>query len=214
MDKTISTMVKKVNIHAPIPIRDITPNLYGDYKNLMMSPANILKCLIHRAIVHEVLSDGTLVMLTQKNYNTNNEPAKTPVSKEDKLQSAVTKEDKVENNGKVVKGDKKEEKKASEVPVEDKKEEKVEEEKPSETLADKSVEDNLAEIATPDGEEKIEVKPGKVTDPPIEITNNDKDVKMSVESDETVTTVSAEDKKEEKKESAPTYKPKKTGKKS
>lgn len=67
-----STMVKKVNVHAPIPIRTVSPTLYGDYKGLMMSPANIMKCLIHRAAVTEVLSDGTLVKLDRSNYNKDN----------------------------------------------------------------------------------------------------------------------------------------------
>lgn len=39
-----------------------------------MSPSNILKCLIGKATVHEVLSDGSLLKLNMKNYNTDNKP--------------------------------------------------------------------------------------------------------------------------------------------
>lgn len=68
------TMVKKVNVYAPIPIRTVTPPIHGRLNGVAMTPANILKCLIGRATVFEVLSDGSLLRLTQKNYNTVNKP--------------------------------------------------------------------------------------------------------------------------------------------
>lgn len=69
-----STKVKKVNVHAPIPIRTVVPPIHGDLKGVCMSPSNILKCLIGKATVHEVLSDGSLLKLNMKNYNTDNKP--------------------------------------------------------------------------------------------------------------------------------------------
>ncbi len=66
------TMTKKVNINAKIPVRTIVPPIYGIMNGVSMSPANIFKCLNHRAIIDEVLSDGSTVRLTMKNYNTDN----------------------------------------------------------------------------------------------------------------------------------------------
>ena len=71
---TRSTMVKKVNVIAQIPVRNVYPPIYGTYKGIPMSPANILKCLMHKAIVEEVLEDGSTVRLNTKNYNTVNKP--------------------------------------------------------------------------------------------------------------------------------------------
>lgn len=66
------TMTKKVNINAKIPVRTIVPPIYGVINGVSMSPANIFKCLNHRAIIDEVLSDGSTVRLTMKNYNKDN----------------------------------------------------------------------------------------------------------------------------------------------
>lgn len=87
-----STMVKKVNVYAPIPIRTVCPPIHGRLEGVAMTPANILKCLIGRATVHEVLSDGSLLKLNTKNYNTENKPVvkKTyPVGKVSKPKSAI-----------------------------------------------------------------------------------------------------------------------------
>ena len=90
------TMVKKVNVYAPIPIRTVTPTIYGKLEGVSMSPATILKCLIGRATVHEILSDGSLLKLTDKNYNTENRPAVNKVAKQgkiDKPKSAIAPDD-------------------------------------------------------------------------------------------------------------------------
>ena len=69
-----NTMVKKVNIVAQIPIRTVYPPIYGTYHGVMMSPAIILKCILHKAIVEEILPNGDTIRLTVKNYNTINNP--------------------------------------------------------------------------------------------------------------------------------------------
>lgn len=69
------TMVKNVKIHAPIAIKTVKPTIYGDIDKISMSPATILKCLIGRATVWEILSDGSLLKLNNHNYNTVNSPA-------------------------------------------------------------------------------------------------------------------------------------------
>lgn len=90
------TMVKRVNVNAPIPIRTVTPYIYGRLENVSMSPSTILKCLIGRATVHEILSDGTLLKLNEKNYNTENKPAGKKVTKPGKVaapKSAISSSD-------------------------------------------------------------------------------------------------------------------------
>lgn len=71
-----STMVKKVNVIARYPVRTLIPPMYGTYEGIMMSPANILKCLLHKAYVEEVLEDGSTLELNMHNYNTANKPKK------------------------------------------------------------------------------------------------------------------------------------------
>lgn len=63
---------KKVNINAIVPIRDVEPPIYGTLNNIEMSTGTILRCLCKRAIIHEVLPDGTLYRLNMSNYYTDN----------------------------------------------------------------------------------------------------------------------------------------------
>lgn len=85
------TMTKRVNINAPVAIRTITPPIYGRVSNIVMTTGDILKCICKRAVVDEILPDGSTVRLTMKNYYTDNgagldakkvevvsQPAKTP----------------------------------------------------------------------------------------------------------------------------------------
>ena len=65
-------MTKRVNINAKVAIRDVKPPIYGTLNNVVMSTGNILKCLCKRAIVDEILPDGSTVRLTMKNYYTDN----------------------------------------------------------------------------------------------------------------------------------------------
>ncbi len=65
-------MTKRVNINAKVPVRDVKPPIYGTLNNIVMSTGNILKCLCKRAIVDEILPDGSTVRLTMKNYYTDN----------------------------------------------------------------------------------------------------------------------------------------------
>ena len=65
---TISNLVKTVNIKANIPVRDVTPPVYGVREGIKMTASDILKCLCKRAIIDQVLSDGSTVRLTTKNF--------------------------------------------------------------------------------------------------------------------------------------------------
>ena len=75
------TMVKKVNVIAQIPVRNTYPTIYGTYKGIQMSPINILKCLMHKAKVTEILPDGSELPLNMHNYNTINNPEDKEVKK-------------------------------------------------------------------------------------------------------------------------------------
>lgn len=64
----MNTMTKLVNIKAPIAIRTVTPPIYGEYEKIIMTTGDILKCLCRRAIVDEVLPDGSTIRLNIRNY--------------------------------------------------------------------------------------------------------------------------------------------------
>lgn len=68
----MAAMTKRVNINAPVAIRNITPPIYGTCNNIVMSTGDILKCLCKRAKMEEILPDGSTVVLTMKNYYTDN----------------------------------------------------------------------------------------------------------------------------------------------
>lgn len=59
---------KIVNVNAPIPVKTTTPPIYGTRSNIKMTYSDILKCLCRRATIHQVLSDGSTVQLTTKNF--------------------------------------------------------------------------------------------------------------------------------------------------
>ena len=59
---------KLVNIRATIPVRNVTPPIYGSHDGVIMTQNDILKCLCKRAVVHEVLPDGSTIRLNTKNF--------------------------------------------------------------------------------------------------------------------------------------------------
>ena len=69
-------MIKRVNITARIPVKNVTPPIHGHLSNIKMDTADILKCLNKRAIVEEILDNGSTVRLTIRNYYTDNNVAK------------------------------------------------------------------------------------------------------------------------------------------
>lgn len=68
----MAIMRKKVNIKTTVALRNFTPPLYGTYNGVYLTSGEILSCLCKRAIVDEVLDDGTLVRLNMSNYYTDN----------------------------------------------------------------------------------------------------------------------------------------------
>lgn len=78
--------MKKVNIEVKVPIRSLRmPLSVGKYYNVEMSPSDIFKCICGRALVDEVLSNGTTLRLDLKNYNKDNDvPVQVKVPEENK----------------------------------------------------------------------------------------------------------------------------------
>ena len=83
-------MIKKVNIKASVPIKDFRPPIYGTCNGIEMTTGEILKCLCKRAIVDEVLPDGSTIRLDLKNYYTDNTPKTIEVPAADKVQVVET----------------------------------------------------------------------------------------------------------------------------
>lgn len=66
------TMTKRVNIRTTMPVRNVTPPINGTLHDVIMTTGDVLKCLSKRAIVDEILPDGSTVRLTMRNYYTDN----------------------------------------------------------------------------------------------------------------------------------------------
>ena len=65
-------MTKRVNVVTRVAVRNVNPPISGSYKNIIMSTSDILKLLSKRAMVEEILPDGSTVKLTMRNYYTDN----------------------------------------------------------------------------------------------------------------------------------------------
>ena len=66
------SMTKRVNVVTKVAVRNVNPPISGSYKNIIMSTSDILKLLSKRAMVEEILPDGSTVKLTMRNYYTDN----------------------------------------------------------------------------------------------------------------------------------------------
>lgn len=85
--------VKVVNINATIPIVNVTPQLYGYREGIKMTLSDILKCLMRRAIIHEVMPDGSTIRLTLKNFRDDNRALMKAEKKEKKTEEQPKVED-------------------------------------------------------------------------------------------------------------------------
>lgn len=68
--------MKLVNIYPQYPITTVNPPIRTMVRRVHMPAANIRLCLLAKAMVEEILPDGSLVRLTLANYDTDNAPAK------------------------------------------------------------------------------------------------------------------------------------------
>jgi len=67
---------KRVNVTASAPIRVLSIPIRGTSKGLLLSTEDIVKIICQKAVVDEVLEDGTLVRLDLSNYNKDNSKPK------------------------------------------------------------------------------------------------------------------------------------------
>lgn len=102
----MAAMTKRVNVQAKVAVRNTNPPVYGRHDNIVMTTSDILKCLCRRAIVDEIMPDGSLVRLNMKNYYLDNgagltasNPVRIVIPKEKKVEKPV--EPKVEESVKV-----------------------------------------------------------------------------------------------------------------
>ena len=81
MEKHRANKIKKVNILSRVPIRNVVPPIHGCHNGIMMDTSNILKCINKRAVVNEVLPDGSVIRLNLSNYYKDNASVvETPIS--------------------------------------------------------------------------------------------------------------------------------------
>ena len=71
-------MIKKVNVAArtPVVVSSLPAPIRGNVRNINLNEQDIFKCLTQKAIVDEILSNGSLVRLSLSNYNKVNEVVK------------------------------------------------------------------------------------------------------------------------------------------
>jgi sorbitol-specific phosphotransferase system component IIBC len=70
-------MNKKVNIYPKNPITTVNPVIRTTTLRVSKPVEDIRKCIIARAMVDEVLDDGTTLRLDLNNYDKDNNPTKT-----------------------------------------------------------------------------------------------------------------------------------------
>ena len=76
-------MYKIVNIKTTRPIRTIRPAILQSVEGIKLTVGDIRRVIYSRALVDEVLSDGSTVRLTLDNYDKVTEKIKAPVKKEE-----------------------------------------------------------------------------------------------------------------------------------
>lgn len=92
----MAAMTKRVNVQARVAVRNTNPPVYGRHENIVMTTSDILKCLCRRAIVDEIMPDGSLVRLNMKNYYLDNgagltasNPVRIVIPKEKRVEKPV-----------------------------------------------------------------------------------------------------------------------------
>ena len=85
-------MTKVVNIYPKTPIITVNPPIRATVNKVTKTTSDIYKCIIARAIVEEVLSDGSTVRLTFMNYDKDNEPKEIEDKAEEKQEVPIVDE--------------------------------------------------------------------------------------------------------------------------
>lgn len=85
-------MTKVVNIYPKTPIVTVNPPIRATVNKVTKTTSDIYKCIIARAIVEEVLSDGSTIRLTFMNYDKDNEPKEIEDKVEERQEAPVVDE--------------------------------------------------------------------------------------------------------------------------
>lgn len=80
-------IVKKVNLYARMPIAIKRAILRGNYTNIELNEDEIRQLLYRKAVIDEILSDGSTVRLDFTNYNKVNKSAKEIAEEKAKLEA-------------------------------------------------------------------------------------------------------------------------------
>ena len=83
----MSTLKKLVNIYPTMPITDFNPPMRVPTKRVYKTIGEIRTCLIRRAIVDEIMPDGSTVRLGLDNYNA----VLNPIAKEEETEVVTSK---------------------------------------------------------------------------------------------------------------------------
>lgn len=104
-------LIKKVNIYPTMPIIGLNPVVRTVTKNVFKSVDEIKICINARAIVEEILNDGSILRLNLSNYDKNNnvdkdtvvDEGKTVVEEVEKVEKAAEAEEQTDEPDEVVK---------------------------------------------------------------------------------------------------------------
>ena len=184
---------KLVNVKTIVPIHTLNPPLSGTYKKIKMTTGDILKCLCKRAIVDEILPDGSLVRLNIGNYYVNHTPAVVTKPEEDKVPDTPTQSSDVTK-------DEADKDQVVETATEDTKEEIVEEDKTDDTVApaidNATSTDSVSDSEVVDTEKTADVESSDDATAPAEVEAKAETIKVDAVKEEVAKVEVTEEKKE------------------
>ncbi|MGL5330908.1 MAG: hypothetical protein ACRDD7_16715 [Peptostreptococcaceae bacterium] len=85
-------MIKKVNVYPSVPIFTVRPAILYPVMEVELGVGDIQNCIVARATVDEILSDGTTLRLDLSNFNKINEVVVETVVEEVVEQTATIEE--------------------------------------------------------------------------------------------------------------------------
>lgn len=89
-------MKKKVNIYPTHPVTTVNPAIRTTTMRVIKPVEDIRKCIISRAIVDEILDDGSTVRLTLTNYDKDNSRSKIQKVMDDvRVEEDITKREEI-----------------------------------------------------------------------------------------------------------------------
>lgn len=116
-------MRKKVNVYPTVPVLNLRTPIYNTALNVDLSVGDIAACIYGRALVDEVLDDGSTVRLSLSNYNKDNRK----VVEEKNVEPPKVEEPPKEHNQEAIEQPQGEQEKVEDIQVTEVVEQKVEE---------------------------------------------------------------------------------------